>query len=151
VIAVEDLAVYGVVDAVEPEAPSTVPDPLSGAPRPSPPGPSSPASFFRLLPASPVGVAAWWTRRSCDGEVCVEHRLRVGPLHDDGAGAWSATGWLRRPVTHRWMPVELVLWPHLGATKLTLDPRRRVRSTSGWFRSGHRALDTLAREVALAG
>ena len=146
-IAVEDLAVYGVADAVEPEVPSTVADPLSGVPAAAPPGPSSPASFFRLLPAPPSGVAAWWSSRGGGGEVCVERRLRLGPPHAEGGGAWSAPGWLRRPVTRRWTPVELVLWPHIGASKLTVDPRRRVRATTGWFRSGHRALDALAREV----
>jgi hypothetical protein len=139
----DDLPVYGTKDVVIETGPGDpVADPLAGAP--TPPVlvlPSTPASFFRVVGAPPVDVCTWLVAR---GEV--EQRLRVDDLHDDGAGAWSVRAALRRPVTRRWVAVEIVLCPHVGATsRLTLNPAgRRVRATPRWFRSGHRALDHLA-------
>ena len=42
----------------------------------------------------------------------------------------------------RWLPVELLLSPHLGPwTMLELMPRRAIRPNETYFRVGHRSLD----------
>ncbi|HEX4904313.1 MAG TPA: hypothetical protein VFU93_02595 [Acidimicrobiales bacterium] len=143
----DELPVYGLEDDAPPAPAPPVADPLAGTPRqPVLVLPSSPASFFRLVLAPPAQVcAALAARRE------IEHRLRIGAVHDDGGGAWSLEAWLRRPLTRRWVPVVIVLCPHLGdRSRMTLDPGRRVRASRRWFRSGHRALDRLARETATA-
>lgn len=138
---VDDLPDYGVVDEPAPEPITGVANPLAGAP--APPTmvlPSTPASFFRLVLAPPARVGAWL---ATSGEI--EHRLRIVTSHDDGGGAWTVRASLRRPVTRRWVPVEIMLCPHVGATsRLTLNPAGRVHSSRRWFRSGHRALDRIA-------
>ena len=142
-----ELEIYGVADDEPPEPAPPVADPLAGTPRqPVLVLPSSPSSFFRLVLAPPAQVcAALATRRE------IEHRLRIGDAHDEGGGAWSLDAWLRRPLTKRWVPVVIVLCPHLGdRSRMTLDPGRKVRASGRWFRSGHRALDRLAREAAVA-
>jgi hypothetical protein len=143
----DELPVYGVVDDDEPDTGPVPPvaDPLANSAEPPKLVlPSSPGSFFRLVLAPPAQVCAWLSTR---GEV--EQRLRVGAAHDEGGGAWSVDAWLRRPVSKRWVPVEIVLCPHVGSSsRLTLNPGGRVHASRWWFRSGHRALDRLAGELA---
>jgi hypothetical protein len=142
-----ELPDYGVDDPVEVPV-DPVANPLAGMPSsPAYVLPSSPGSFFRLVGAPPSRVDRWWPGRRVE----VEHRLRIDAVRDDGGGARSLTGALRRPVVHRWVPIEIVLCPHLGAlSRLTLNPSRRVRASRWWFRSGHRALERLARDLSSA-
>jgi hypothetical protein len=144
----DDLPLYGTEDVVVEHGPvDPIADPLAGVPRPPVLVlPSTPASFFRVVGAPPVDVCTWLAER---GEV--EERLRVEALHDDGAGAWSVLASMRRPVTRRWVTVEIVLCPHVGgSSRLTLNPAGRVRASGRWFRSGHRALDELSRRAGRA-
>lgn len=139
-----DLPVYGVDDPVE-EPVDPVADPTAGMPAlPVLVLPTSPGSFFRIVGARPDDVDRWWC-----GPIELEHRLRLDVVVcDDGAGTRSILGAMRRPLLHRWVPVEIVLCEHLGTvSRLTLNPGRGVRPSRWWFRSGHRALDRFAREV----
>jgi hypothetical protein len=109
-----------------------VANPLAGMPaEPVLVLPSSPGSFFRIVPATPDVVAR-----------------QLGTPAADGVAMVSILGAIHRPL-HRTVPVEIVLARHLGVvSRLTLTPMRTVRPTRSWFRAGHRALDRLAREVA---
>ena len=83
----------------------------------------------------------------------------VGVLHDAcrrrGARIlrWpSAAGIKERPLRSPWLqrriPVELLLWPRLGAwTKVCLEPQRRVRLGRRYFSNGHRAIDALTARL----
>ena len=57
-------------------------------------------------------------------------------------------GRLRSPYSMRSIPVELVLWAHLGTwTRLCLEPQRRVHVGRAYFRKGHRVLDALSARL----
>jgi hypothetical protein len=74
--------------------------------------------------------------------------LEVDPPQRDRSGTWRMSGRLRSPWLRRPIGVELQLWPRLGAwTKVTMEPRRRVRVGRRYFRSGHGALDALTERL----
>jgi hypothetical protein len=127
---------------------------VSGAgPVPSSPAPArqSSATFTRLTTLHPALLGAlpeWWNARARDTRVRAARGLDLEAPRRDDSGTWRLYGclqsaWLRRPIA-----VELQLWPCLGAwTKITMQPRRRVRIGRRYFRIGHGALDTLTARL----
>lgn len=109
------------------------------------------ATFIRMFGLDPSRLAAlpaWWQRRAEGGRVDVARRLLLDAPRQDAHGTWRLRGRLRSPGRARAIPVELLLWPHLGAwTKMTLEPQRRVLCGRRYFRSGHRVLDRLTAEL----
>jgi hypothetical protein len=103
------------------------------------------ASFVRVvdIPRELLASAlrAWWRDSSAAGLARVDRFLRLGePLR--GIGSWRIAGRLRRPVSPRWLPIEVELWPHHDRwTRLTVVPRSRVRPSRLYFRAGNRAVD----------
>jgi hypothetical protein len=120
--------------------------------RARPPGSSAPArispgAFVRMVDLRPARLASldiWWRGRARDGRVEVTRRLSLDAPRRIGDGNWVMRADLRSPWRLRPVPMELLLWRHLGEwTKLWLEPRRRVRVGRRYFRSGHRVLDRL--------
>jgi len=105
------------------------------------------ATFTRvanLHPALLADLPDWWRRLADDTLVRVSRQLVVEAPKFESSGTWRLRGSLRSPWLRRRIPVELQLWPRLGAwTKVTLQPQRRVRLGRRYFANGHRALDTL--------
>jgi hypothetical protein len=99
------------------------------------------ASFFRMLALSPAGLdelPAWWRAHAEHGRVVIARNLWIGEPCLRPPRTWCLPGRLRG------IAVDVLLWPHLGIwTKLSVEPRRRVRTGRRYFRRGHRALDVL--------
>ena len=105
------------------------------------------ATFTRLTELHPALLADlpnWWRRRAEEARVRVTRQLVLEAPKFESNGTWRLHGSLRSPWLRRRIPVELQLWPRLGAwTKVSLEPQRRVRLGRRYFNNGHRALDTL--------
>ena len=105
------------------------------------------ATFTRLTELHPARLADlpdWWRRRADDARVRVTRQLVLEAPRFESNGTWRLHGSLRSPWLRRRIPVELHLWPRLGAwTKVSLEPQRRVRLGRRYFSNGHRALDAL--------
>jgi hypothetical protein len=97
-------------------------------------------TFRRLIDVPGARLArvlsTWWLQAEHDdGHLRLDAPCPVG-------GAWSLTGEFRRTLMSRWVPVELLLSPHLGPwTLLELMPRRPIHPNETYFRTGHRSLD----------
>ena len=66
----------------------------------------------------------------------------MGEIAHEPLGLWRMDGSLRSPWRVRSIPVELSLWPRLGAwTKLALEPQRDVHVGRRYFSTGQRVLD----------
>jgi hypothetical protein len=97
-------------------------------------------TFRRLIDVPGAQLAfvlgTWWQQAEHDdGHLRLEAPCPAG-------GAWSLTGAFRRTAVSRWLPVELLLSPHLGPwTLLELMPRRAIHTNETYFRAGHRSLD----------
>ena len=119
------------------------------------PGPAVPsretATFTRLTtlhPARLAGLPEWWRRQARDGRPHAVRRLVLDAPECAGSGTWHMRGRLRSAWLGRSIPVELQLWPRLGAwTKMSLQPQRRVRVGWLYFRNGHRALEALTARL----
>ncbi len=109
------------------------------------------ATFTRMTDLDPdllEDLPNWWWRRADDARVRVGRRLVLEAPSFASGGAWQLRGSLRSPWLRRWIPVDLQLWPCLGAwTKVTLEPQRHVRIGRRYFIGGHRALDTLTARL----
>jgi hypothetical protein len=81
-------------------------------------------------------VGTWWQQAEHDdGSLRLDEPCPVGD-------AWSLTGAFRWTLISRWLPVEVLLSPHLGSwTLLELMPRRAIHPNESYFRAGHRSLD----------
>ena len=105
------------------------------------------SAFSRMLALQPRrldALPAWWAARATDGRVEVARRLTIETPRKWAGGTWCMRGWLRSPWRARSIPVEVVMWSHLGLwTKLHVEPQRGVRIGRRYFRSGHRVLDAL--------
>lgn len=127
----------------------------STSPTPSAPGHEHRVpGFSRMIALEPerlTSLPGWCARNTRRGHVVVARRVALAAPHPSGRGAWRWPGRLRRPWRPWWwrpVPIELVLWPHLGAwTRLALEPRRPVRTRRRYFRAGNRALDVLATRL----
>jgi hypothetical protein len=97
-------------------------------------------TFRRLIDVPGTRLAlvlgAWWQQGDHD-----DGHLRLdAPCAVDEV--WSLPGAFRTTQISRWLPVELLLSPHLGPwTMLELMPRRAVHPNDTYFRTGHRSLD----------
>jgi hypothetical protein len=119
------------------------------------PQPASPlratATFTRLTtlhPARLAGLPEWWRRQARDALPHATRRLVLDAPECAGSGTWHMRGWLRSAWLGRPIPVELQLWPRLGAwTKMSLQPQRRVHVGWLYFRIGHRALEALTARL----
>jgi hypothetical protein len=79
---------------------------------------------------------AWWHQAEHD-----DGHLRLDAPCPSGK-TWSLRGEFRRSLMSRWLPVELLLSPHLGPwTLLEMMPRRAIHPDETYFRAGHRSLD----------
>lgn len=131
--------------------------PATASPAPSGSMPPSPvptarlsATFTRIIAVHPTrlaGLRPWWSAAARHRTVRVKRLALEAPRVD--AGALRLQGRFRGSRFGPATPVELTLWPWLGEwTKLSLEPRRHVAMTRGYFRRGHRALDVLADRLA---
>jgi len=108
------------------------------------------ATFSRMIALHPDRLAAlpdWWARNERDGLVAIAHRLVLAAPQRAPGATWR---FRTRLVPSSVAPVrgELLLWPHLGLwTKMTLEPQRDVHCSRRYFRTGHRALDTLTARL----
>jgi hypothetical protein len=97
-------------------------------------------TFRRLIDVPGARLASvlgtWWQQADHDdGHLRLDAPCPVGE-------AWSLRGAFRRTLMSRWLPVELLLSPHLGPwTLLELMPRRAIHPNETYFRTGHRSLD----------
>jgi hypothetical protein len=97
-------------------------------------------TFRRLIDVPGAGLAlvlsTWWQQAEHDdGHLRLEEPCPVG-------GAWSLRGAFRTTPISRWLPVELLLSPHLGPwTMLELMPCRAIHPNETYFRAGHSSLD----------
>ena len=97
-------------------------------------------TFRRLIEVPGTRLAlvlgTWWQQEEHD-----DGHLRLDAPCPTGEG-WSLRGTLRMTPLARWLPVELLLSPHLGQwTLLEMMPRRAIRPNETYFRVGHRSLD----------
>ena len=110
------------------------------------------AAFSRMTgvhPAQLPSLPEWWRQRAADDRVRVTSRLSLEAPRSGPSGSWRMRGRLRRPFHVRSTPVELLLWPHLGAwTKLLLEPQTRVHTGNRYFAKGHRSLDVLTERLS---
>jgi len=109
------------------------------------------STFTRMIGVQPAHLGdlpGWWRRCARDQRVEVGSRLVLDEPRAQPSGAWRMRGYLRSPGRLRAIPVELLLWPHLGEwTKLTLEPQRHVHCGRRYFRSGHHVLDQLSYQL----
>jgi hypothetical protein len=109
------------------------------------------ATFTRMVAVHPRALDTldeWWARCERDDTVEIANRLVLEAPRRDEAGTWRLRGRLRSPGRLRRLPVELLLWPRLGAwTKISLEPVRDVHVGRRYFRSGHRVLDSLTARL----
>jgi hypothetical protein len=107
-----------------------------------------PPTFTRLLDLHPdrLTVLTDWYGTATAGNAPLQVRaLTLDAPHIVRAGVWRLHGRLRSPTRARAIPIELLLWAHLGSwTKLRLEPERSIHVGRAYFRSGHRALDRLS-------
>lgn len=97
-----------------------------------------------LNPALLADLPNWWRRGADHERVRASPRLVLEAPNLEPSGTWRLRGSLRSPWLRRWVPVELLLWPRLGAwTKVSLEPQHRVRPGRRYFSNGHRTLDEL--------
>ena len=112
----------------------------------------SSGAFTRMTALNPAllsDLPNWWRRRADDARVRVSRQLVLEAPSLERSGTWRLRGSLRSPWLRRWIPVELQLWPRLGAwTKVSLEPRRRVRTGRRYFNRGHRTLDALTARLS---
>jgi hypothetical protein len=125
---------------------------VPAAPSLPPPGPGRFLSTFTrmigLHPAVLEDLPDWWGRHARDEQVHVARRFVLEEPHYAASGTWQAHGRLRTRWLRRSIPVDLQLWPYLGAwTKVCLQPQRRVHAGRRYFRHGHRALDLLTARL----
>jgi hypothetical protein len=97
-------------------------------------------TFRRLIEVPGTRLAlvlgAWWRQEEHD-----DGHLRLDAPCPVGEG-WSLPGAFRQTLLSRWLPVELLLSPHLGPwTMLELMPRRAIHPNETYFRVGHSSLD----------
>jgi hypothetical protein len=105
-------------------------------------------SMIDLNPALLADLPNWWRPRADHARVCVSRQLLLEAPSFEPSGTWRLRGSLRSPWLRRWIPVELQLWPRLGAwTKVSLEPQRGVRPGRRYFRNGHRTLDALTARL----
>ncbi|GIU86535.1 MAG: hypothetical protein KatS3mg009_1050 [Acidimicrobiia bacterium] len=127
--------------------------PWAAAPAPvaSPRPPRWATTFSRMTGLHPSLLAYlpdWWQAHERGGRVRVTRRLALERPAPGPRGAWRARGWLRGAWPSRPVPVELLLWPHLGSwTKCTLEPQRAVLAGRRYFRRGNRVLDVLTERL----
>ncbi|MDP9331984.1 MAG: hypothetical protein M3Q30_01545 [Actinomycetota bacterium] len=109
------------------------------------------ATFTRMTALNPALLADlpnWWYGRADKARVSVSPQLLLEAPSFEPSGTWRLRGSLRSPWLRRWIPVELQLWPRLGAwTKVSLEPQRFVRPGRRYFRNGHRTLDALTARL----
>jgi hypothetical protein len=106
-------------------------------------------SMIALHPALLADLPNWWRRRADRERVRVSRALLLEAPSFEPSGTWRLRGSLRSPWSRRWIPVELQLWPLLGAwTKVSLEPQRAVRPGRRYFRNGHRTLDALTARLS---
>ncbi len=109
------------------------------------------ATFTRMADLNPALLADlpnWWCRRADNARVRVSRQLLLEAPRFEPSGTWRLRGSLRSPWLRRWIPVELQLWPRLGAwTKVSLEPQRFVRPGRRYFSNGHRTLDALTARL----
>jgi hypothetical protein len=109
------------------------------------------AAFSRMIALHPLQLAhlgEWFDRSERDGQTRIARRLTLTRPRVDAGGTWRVPGVLRSPWRARAIPVELVLWPRLGAwTRMSLEPQRGVHVGRRYFRSGHRVLDVLCSRL----
>jgi hypothetical protein len=97
-------------------------------------------TFRRLIdvPGARLAVVLgrWWQQAEHDdGHLRLDAPCRIGE-------GWSLRGAFRSTLISRWLPVELLLSPHLGPwTLLELMPRRAIHPNETYFRAGHRSID----------
>ena len=108
-------------------------------------------TFTRMTALNPALLADlpnWWSGRADNARVNVSRQLLLEAPRFEPSGTWRLRGSLRSPWLRRWIPVELQLWPRLGAwTKVSLEPQRFVRPGRRYFRNGHRTLDALTARL----
>jgi hypothetical protein len=109
------------------------------------------ATFSRMIVVDPTqlpDLPDWYRRSRNDDRVRISRRLWLGAPHREANGTWRVPGRLRSAWLLRSIPVDLLLWPHLGAwTKLSLEPQRRVHVGRRYFAKGHRVLDALTTRL----
>jgi hypothetical protein len=124
----------------------------AGSPRADSCFTGDPLSFRRIVDIPfDACLAALGSRQRTgqDGELHLGQGLLHGPIeHDRDSGTcWIqvrlARGPLRRP-----LPMRLGIdWLSSSRTALELIPGKRARPTAGYFRAGHRLLDSLTRAL----
>jgi hypothetical protein len=111
------------------------------------------ATFSRMIflhPSRLRGLPEWWHQRARTGHVYVARRLALEEPRRSAHGSWRMHGRLASPWFVRSIPIELLLWPHLGEwTKLSLEPQCRVHCGRRYFRNGHAVLDALTDRLVV--
>jgi hypothetical protein len=109
------------------------------------------ATFTRMIGLHPSRLGDlpnWWQRCARGRGVEVARRLVLEEPRPGRHGTWRMHGRWRSPWLVRSIPVELLLWPHLGAwTKLSLEPQTPVWCGRRYFGNGHRVLDVFTRRL----
>ena len=106
-------------------------------------------SMTALNPALLADLPNWWCPRAENACVRVSRQLVLEAPSLEPSGTWRLRGSLRSPWLRRRIPVELQLWPRLGAwTKVSLEPQRAVHPGRRYFRNGHRTLDALTARLS---
>jgi hypothetical protein len=106
-------------------------------------------SMIALNPTLLADLPNWWRPRAENACVRVSRRLVLEAPSLEPSGTWRLRGSLRSPWLGRRIPVELQLWPCLGAwTKVSLEPQRVVRPGRRYFRNGHRTLEALTTRLS---
>lgn len=143
-------ATNGPVEPVDMPAVRTMTPWSAGAPVPARTA-SFRSAFTRMTNVHPRQLDAlgqWWRSAARDDRVEIAHRLILEAPRRDAAGTWRVRGRLRSPWRARSIPIELLLWPRLGAwTKLAVEPQRDVHVGRRYFRSGNRVLDTFTERL----
>ncbi len=117
---------------------------------------SFPAKFLRMVDLAPArlpsALQSWWRDVSREGSVELGRRMHLDRPQCKRGGTWSLPGRMRSGVWFRRVPVEVMLWPHLGLwTKVSIEPLAGVRLSRAYFSHGHRLLDELSGALVAAG